>query len=489
VPNLFDKTIGYFSPKYAFESAQFRNAEALLLRGNLYDGAKQGSHYDISFLETTDDEDIADLPTLRTTSRAKYRNNGFYRGVIACATDHTIGSGLKAKSTIKNRLVPHLSPKRIKEVEAMFDDYFNSWANSTICDITAKDNFYMMQRLAYKVYKRDGDSFAALPLSNIASQKILQIDLLGAETITSTNKEFTEGIKVSKNKMPLIYSIKQSNGSYKEIRAFKSGKKNILHIFDRERTKQIRGIPFLTPVMRDVDAIDDYMKHEMGAAKLSAIFFGSVTTPAGTSTFGDTTNLLNGDQKQTEKNTVKENSITELSPGDKLDIHGKGRENPNFDKYIMTNLKKVSTSTRIPLEIILAQFVSSYSASRAALLQMKKFTDPERMIFNNSFNKPIREQVITWGILNGDLDVRDFFEYRSAYLESIWIGDPVGSVDPLKDVNAKLKAIAGDLGTHEQSTFELGNGDFETNVSILEKELTLLVKIKKLRNEVINDNN
>ncbi len=280
--NWLDKTKSFFNPEQGFKIAQFRAAEELYY-GGLYDGATQSPHYNIEVFDTTEDEDIQDLITLRATSRAKYKNNGFYRGIIQASVDHVIGSGLKAKSTIQRRALPHLSEERVKEIEAMFDDYFNSWAKSTICDVTAKDNFYALQRLAYKAYKRDGDSFAALPLSNIASQKIMQVDLLGAETITSKDKNFTEGIKVSSNKMPLIYSVKQSDGSYKEIRAFKSGKRNVLHIFERERTKQIRGIPFLTSVMRDLDAIDEYMKHEMGAAKLSAIFFGSIKTQPGTS--------------------------------------------------------------------------------------------------------------------------------------------------------------------------------------------------------------
>mgnify|MGYP000088197041 CR=1 FL=1 len=182
---LVDKAIGYFSPKYAFEAARFRSA-ATLFGNNLYDGATRTPHYNIKVFDTTEDEDINDLKTLRPTSRDKYKNNGFYKGVIQAATDHTIGSDLKAKSTIQRRLIPNLTEERAKETEAMFDDYFNAWADSTVCDITAKDNFYSLQRLAYKVYKKDGDSFASLPLTSIAQSKIIQVNLIGAEDRKST---------------------------------------------------------------------------------------------------------------------------------------------------------------------------------------------------------------------------------------------------------------------------------------------------------------
>jgi len=471
--NMLDKVKSYFSPVAAYEIAKFRSASALY-GGGLYDGARQSPHYDISVFDTTEDEDIADLQTLRATSRDKYKNNGFYKGVIQAATDHTIGSGLRAKSTIQRKQIPELSEERAKQIEAEFDAYFNSWADSTICDITAKDNFYSLQRLAYKVYKKDGDSFASLPLTKIGNLRAIQINLIGAENIKSNKIDFIEGIKVSANKMPLQYSIFQNDNTFKEVSTFSKGKRNILHIFERDRAKQVRGIPFLAPVMRDIDAIDQYMKYELTAAKLAAIFFGSITTKTKDDLFGNEVDLTTGEQTQTIKNTVKENSITQLEPGDELNIHDKSRENPNFDKYIKTNLQKVSTSTRIPIEIIMAIFTSSYSASRASMLLMMKFVNPERMLFINSFCKPTREQVITWGILQGDLVVPDFFENRTAYLKAMWIGDPMGSVDPVKDVKAQILMIDNFLGTREKSTSDLGNGDFETNVDIQKKEKELL---------------
>ncbi len=217
--NIIDKVRSYISPSAALEIAKLRTATALFGNG-LYDGAVQTPHYDVSIWETTEDEDITDLSTLRATSRDKYKNNGFYKGVIQAATDHTIGSGLKSKSTIKYKQIPGLTEERAKEIEAAFDNYFNSWAESTVCDITAKDNFYSLQRLAYKVYKKDGDSFASLPLTPIGKRKTIQINLIGAENIASNQTEFIEGIRVSKNKMPLQYSIVQSDSTYKTISAF-----------------------------------------------------------------------------------------------------------------------------------------------------------------------------------------------------------------------------------------------------------------------------
>lgn len=479
--NIIDKTISYFSPKLGLERAKMRNAISFL-GGSDYDSITKNAHYNVYSIESSDIEDIRYLKDMRATARSYFENNGFYGGIIECSIDHVIGSGLRAKSTIKQSQVPNISKIRIKEIETIFDNYFNSWAESTICDVTGKDDFYAIQRLAYSNYKVDGDSFALTPLRKLSKSSVLQIDMVDAQYIVgqSNDKTFIEGIKISDDGMPMQYSIKMKDGTYKIISAFKNSKKNVLHTFKRRRSKQVRGLPFLNRVSTDIVYIDDYMKTELNASKLAAIFFGSITTKAEESMFGESDLLTNGNQKQTARNTIKENTITQLSPGEELKIHSQARDNGNFDRFIMACLQKVSSSTRIPLEIILAQFVSSYSASRAALLQMQKFTKPERQLFITSFCKPIREQVLTWGILNGDLNIPEFIEYKNTLLKCIWIGEAMGSVDPTKDVKANILAVEGKFKTYEQATMELGNGDFETNVQIMTTELEEIKKINKI---------
>tara|TARA_R110001632_G_scaffold81535_1_gene181585 strand:- start:222 stop:1679 length:1458 start_codon:yes stop_codon:yes gene_type:complete len=472
--NIIDKTIGFFNPKYAYQASIFRNASKIFGDTGIYDGATQSNHYN-NFDGTTPDEDTDELETLRDNSRNLYKNNGFIEGLVNSATDHVIGDGLEAKSTI-DRIALGVTDERAIEIENILDRYFNSWAESTIADTTAKDNFYLMQRLIYETYLVDGDCFATLPLRNINQfNKIIQLDLIGSEDVDSMNPEFIEGIKVSKEKMPLEYSIIQSDGTYKTFKAFKGGKRNVLHLFKRKRIKTVRGIPFATSIMKDAVYINSYMTHELAAAKLSAIFFGSIKSAAKDGILGNgQVDVLTGKQTQTTKNTVKENAITELNPGDELNIHPAGRDNPNIEQFVMTCLKKFSSAKRIPLEIILGQFVSSYSASRAAMISMQKFVNPERALFTNSICNPIRNQILTWGMLQGELNIPEFWENRTEILKCRWIGDPVMSVDPIKDAKAKILMIDNFLLDYEKATLDLGNGDFTINVNNLKKQKALL---------------
>lgn len=486
--NILDKAISFINPKSAYERQMYRNATTALSGfGTEYESTTPGTHYDIKVFDNDADDDIQYLRTARATARHYFSNNGFYEGVVNAATDHVIGSGLKPKSTILENQVP-IGKKRLKEIERALDNYFEDWADSTISDITGKDNFNRLQRLAYECYKIDGDSFSLLPMVTVSGTKFLQINQIDAQFIKGGGSDFTQGIKTSNQKMPLQYSILQSDNTYKTINSYKNGKRNVLHIFDRKRPKQLRGLPFLNSVTRDVVYINDLMKYELTASKLAAIFFGSITTQAKDEVF-EGGNLLGrpGEEKQTEKNTVKENSITQLQPGDQLNIHTQDRDNPNFDKFIKTCLLKVSSKTRIPLEIILAQFVSSYSASRAAMLQMMKFVKPERQLFVNSFCGPVRKQVLTYAILSGQLNIPEFQTYGTKLFRCKWIGEAMGSVDPGKDIKAFKSAVDAKFKTHEESTTELGFGDFDTNMQTLEEELQTISKLDKIG--AVDDNN
>ena len=482
--NILDKTINFFNPEAGFKRQQFRNATGFINGfGTEYETTTSAPHYNIEVSDMTADDDIAALSTARATARKYYNNNGFYGGVIECATDHVIGAGLRAKSTIIAKNVPDIAPERIMEIENQLNTYFKEWSESTICDITGKDTFTDMQRLAYSSYKVDGDMFALLPIRTIGESKVLQVNQIDAQFIQSGfDSSFVEGIKTSKEKMPLQYSILQADNTYKNISAFKNGKRNVIHLFKRKRAKQLRGLPFLNAVTRDTVYIDDFMKYELTASKLAAVFFGSIKTAAKDQVFGEQKDLLggSGQTKQTQSNTVKENSITQLMPGDELNIHQQGRDNANFGAFINTCLQKVSSNTRIPLELILAQFVSSYSASRAALMQMMKFVKPERQMFVNTYCKPIREQVLIWAILNNELNIPEFATHGKKLLTAMWIGEAMGSVDPGKDVKANIEAIKGNLKTYEQATIELGNGEFESNTQILKEELPIIAELNKI---------
>ena len=454
-----------------------------------YDITSRDNNFSIGS-NTTTEEDIRNLEQARDTSRLYAKNNGFVKGLLRASRDNVIGTGLKAKSNLSRKHFKNLTESQLKNIEDNINNYFNKWALSKNSDITQNNNFYLQQRLAYFTYKRDGDVFATLPLlRNEINLRLIPPEFLTYDSVDG----FIQGIRTNQYGRPVEYAINKSEDGLDDFIILRNSinKQNVLHLFDNERINSLRGMPFTTEIIRDCVYIDDYMKSELQASQIASKFIGTIKTKSNGNIFeAKKTNLLKNNLGNTEANlkkqdrTFKHNTITQLKPDEELDIINKGRDNPNFDKIVNTSLQKVSSCTRIPIEIILTVFTSSYSASRASMLLLEKFIKPEREIFNAKFNNPIRNQVIEWGVLKGDLIIPNFFNNKDEYLNCEWLGDTQGSVDPVKDAKAKVTLIDNNLTTREKATRDLGNGDFEANAKQLEKERDILKQNNLIFDEV-----
>ena len=454
-----------------------------------YDITSQDNNFSIGS-NTTTEQDIRNLEQARDTSRSHAKNNGFVKGLLRASRDNVIGTGLKSKSNLSRKHFKNLTESQLKNIEDNINNYFNKWALSKNSDITQNNNFYLQQRLAYFTYKRDGDVFAALPLlRNEINLRLIPPEFLTYDSVDG----FIQGIRTNQYGRPVEYAINKSEDGLDDFIILRNSinKQNVLHLFDNERINSLRGMPFTTEIIRDCVYIDDYMKSELQASQIASKFIGTIKTKSNGNIFeAKKTNLLKNNLGNTEANlkkqdrTFKHNTITQLKPDEELDIINKGRDNPNFDKIVNTSLQKVSSCTRIPIEIILTVFTSSYSASRASMLLLEKFIKPEREIFNAKFNNPIRNQVIEWGVLKGDLIIPNFFNNKDEYLNCEWLGDTQGSVDPVKDAKAKVTLIDNNLTTREKATRDLGNGDFEANAKQLEKERDILKQNNLIFDEV-----
>ncbi len=435
-----------------------------------YDSLKQTPHYKPIYEDDIDEIDIYDLETARATSRKLFVDSGFYRAFIKTATDHTIGSGLKAKATLSRTFFKNIyNEKQLKELEHKIDICFYKWTKD--CDITGQHNYNLLQRQIYQNFKVDGECFIYL----VSIKNTIKIQIIEPKNITD--------IKYNKHDKPVEYHIQTKKGIVKIPK--KTGTKvNIIHIFHKENPTQKRGLPFLFANYKDIKNIDDYLESEMGAAKSSAKLFATLEQEEDAkSPFAETESFL-GEEPQVTKQTdtnIFDNVITRLNKNEKLKIQGKGRDNTALEKYIKTLLQKTSANIRIPIEIALAQFVNSYSASRAAMLLMEKFVKPERMLFNFLVNKVIKEQVLTNSIINGTIIINNYFKHKDELVETLYLAEPTGSVDRLKDAKALKVMIENNLETRTRATAELSGGEFEVNCDILYKEQELL-KEKNLTN-------
>ena len=215
-------------------------------------------------------EDIEDnIDALRQRSRdLYYGGSNIATGAIKRLRTNTVGTGLRLKSTINEEIL-NITPDEARKLEETIEREFAHWANSTNCDLERLDNFYQLQQLSLLNALLSGDSFALMKTTKRkGSIYDLRVELIEADRVSTPDKEtvnplFCEGVEKSEAGEVVAYHISKFHPlsftdrkprEWARVEAYggRTGRKNILHIMNRERIGQVRGVPFLSPVIETI---------------------------------------------------------------------------------------------------------------------------------------------------------------------------------------------------------------------------------------------
>lgn len=169
--------------------------------------------------------------------------------------------------------------------------------------------------------------------------------------------------------------------------------------------------------------------------------------------------------------------VVGLNPGEKANTTNPGRPNAQFDPFVTAILRQVGSALEVPYELLVKHFTSSYSASRAALLEAWKMFRKRREWFSNNFIQVVYEEWMYEAYLQGRIDIKTFRQdplLDRAWTAAQWNGPSQGQIDPLKEAKASVLKINNGLSSRTKEMTELNGGDFEQNVRILAKENKLL---------------
>ena len=133
----------------------------------------------------------------------------------------------------------------------------------------------------------------------------------------------------------------------------------------------------------------------------------------------------------------------------------------------------MGAALEIPADLLLKSFNSSYSASRAALMEAWKAFRMRRKWFVDDFCTPVYEIWLSEAVARGRISAPGFFAdpaIRAAYLGAEWIGPSQGQLDPTKEITAEILAIGEGITTREQATIRLNGGQWDANVDQIARE-------------------
>jgi lambda family phage portal protein len=490
--NLLDKAIAYFSPK----TAQRRMASRAVLA---LSGGYTGARLDRAALAnwrtsagSPNADIIGDLPALRSRSRDQMRNAPIALGALNITASHSVGTGLSCNPAI-NAAILGLSDEAAEAWQLNTRARHEVWARSKACTLDRRQDFYQSQGLDYRSTKESGDSFVLTPLIERDGQRMLVLQLIEADRVCNPDRKadsdtLVDGMELSPEtgEAIAVHVAKHHPGDRlvkntwerREVRGATTGRRNVLHIYKLLRPGQVRGVPWIAPILEPLKQLSQYTDAELKAAVDSAVtsFFTKMDPDAFADLYDEETQgeLIKHGTKWDGK-VAGNNQVVNLLPGEEVINLTPGRPNPQFDPFVLAILRQIGAALEIPFEVLIMHFQSSYTAARGAFMMAWKFFRMERDMIVTELCQPVYELWLENEVAEGRIQARGFFAdpiVRAAWCGAVWTGDGPGSVDPGKDVAAAEKRVALGISTKQAESILHDGVDWETKHRQRVKETT-----------------
>lgn len=487
---VVDHLVNWLNPVAGQKRLQSRARLAMLSGGyTSADKSRRGNQQGRQREMDADTAILPDLATLREDSQHLARNNPLAAGALKTNITKVVGTGLRVKATVDSDVLG-LTEEQANLWEKSAEREFRLATESREIDLEREIPFSLLQALVFLRTLEDGDVLVNLPRirrpGSPYATKIQMVEaaricnpLFAADTATTVAGVTKDQYGAAKtyhicNRHPsarrYLAGGQRPEFSWQPLPAFApNGAPLVLHLKDKTRPGQTRGVPYLAPVIELIKQLGRYTDAEVMAAVVSGMFTVFVETESGNPEFGPAPTQDNptGDRSRQADPTGIEmgyGSVVGLRPNQKIEFANPARPNAAFDPFFTAIVRQIGMCLELPFEVLIKHFTASYSAARAALLDAWDYFYRRRHWLACQFCQPVYEAIITEAVIFGRLAAPGFLTdplIRKAWLGTRWVGDAPGEIDPLKAVNAARERVDMHLTTLEQEYEELIGGDHE----------------------------
>ena len=446
------------------------------------------------------------LKTLRERASDLAINSPLGSAVVETMTSGVIGEGLKLFPRVQSDVVG-LTPAQARELNKKIKREFELWSSEPrFCDYLYRNNFAELQQILFRSMLTDGDSFVLFKRRMPTAYNPYSLRLQAIDGLRVSNPD--NSVEMQRGRHRLINGIElDADGAlsavhianrlwneptataeplkWQRVRWFgrDSGCRNVLQICKDARPDQCRGVPLLAPVIESLKQLSRFNEAELGAAIVRSFFSVFFTQKERDLTFNQITGKAATEEAEVDVKEFKLDSpsVTSLPAGVDVKFLSNNAAQSEFAEFTTAFIKQVGAAVNLPCEVLLKTFNSSYSASRAALLQAENEFRQRRRAFVVDFCQPIYELFLQEAVALGRIDAPGFDEplKRQAYLNAQWINEKANILDPLKEAQASVLKLEHGLTTYEKVLAEQGL-NFEDVAEQLEQE-------KKMRPQAIDD--
>lgn len=224
------------------------------------------------------------LSVLRERSSDHVRNNPYGTRAVNTIVNGTVGFGIMANPSGNN-----------KQAEKIMRKAWKQWAESKACDVAEEANLYQQQRLAMRGIVERGEvivlrrwrSFDRTDLSVPMQIQVLEGDYLdhSKDGVMNGNNSIIQGVEFNQSGKRVAYWLFESHPGEQTGRlntqSIRRPAEDVLHVFRKDRSGQVRGVPWAAPVLLRSRDFDEYEDAQLVRQKIAACFTAFVTEPDG----------------------------------------------------------------------------------------------------------------------------------------------------------------------------------------------------------------
>ena len=369
--------------------------------------------------------DLLDRPLLQQRSAALLRGGGIAQAMVQTMLSGVVGVGLDC--------LPELDPGRLGLSQAEADDLEDQlrveWqAYSTGLNFSMPEQPFA--ELLVDVLREAlefGDCLVvkvqdeAQPLYKSRIQLIESVRVNNQDRGTESASH-NSGIHFDTVGRPTGFDIANADPNWTGAITWTrvNAEHAILMKLPRQRYGSSRGIPWLAPVMTGIHSLGEYSTNELVSSWVSTLF---------SLIHKSDSNHAVGYEDQ----AVEAGSVYRIGRDEELSSLDSDKPSRMFSDFFFSQLRVICAGVGLPSELVLKFFQSSYSASRAALLQGESTFRLYRMWMIKNLCQPLYERYIEESLRLGLVQVSAAVLGRPGALKELsrctWLGTPMQSLD------------------------------------------------------------
>jgi len=366
-----DRLIEIISPKSGLSRARHRTATRML-----YEGASTGRRTEGWRTVSTSAaaEIAASLPKLRDRSRDLVRNNPFAARAISVVSHNTVGHGITPQISARTKTLN----KRLRELWKLH-------AESVAIDEAGRHSFYGIQNLAMRAVAESGEILLRRRYRTTADRLPLpfQIQVLEGDYLDTTKNGtldngniILQGIEFDPIGRRVGYWLFKSHPGDSSLPYYsprlqskRVPAEDIIHCYRVDRPGQIRGVPWLAPVIIRMRDFDEYEDAQLLRQKMAACFTAFVYDD---NMGGSIPSTPSGEESDDLVDRV-EPGMVELLPFGKRVEFGNPPTVENYDQYTSVQLHAIASGIGVPYEALTGDLTGvNFTSGRMGWLEFQR---------------------------------------------------------------------------------------------------------------------